>query len=458
MLGQETDKVAVSVGQRVNTPNHLFCGQTLTVDKAINERIKELDFQDCKVRVTNVDSQSSDSNIVIQVIGEISNKAAPHKKFTQTFVLAGQTNGYFVLNDIFRYIVEEEDEAEPEQAQPETVDAGLQEPAPTLSQSKEPETLTSSEDPAAIENDVKKVNKQLEEKVLNNPSSEQMEISPAPANGVSGAPEDENKEIIHAEEAPVAAIGGPTEEASTAASTSVAEENLSPEKPKDPEPTPTMSPVKQAAQPAAQPASPAASSSAPSASSKPSVPKSWASLAAAAHKVATPVTPIPQAANSAAPAQPKAAPVPAAPSASTPTAAPATPATAPAREASPASSQQDEWTSVGGDNKKQQSKVQAGAGAQEGPQSRAYIKNVNDSIDAKDLRNLLEKFGEIVYFDVSRQKVGNENNVREFCLPANQVNRTAHLLTSSLQKPTRPPLTPTHTSLEMSASWLRSAA
>ena len=85
--GQETEKMDVCVGQR-----------------AINDKIKELDFQDCKVRVTNVDSQASDSNIVIQVIGEISNKSQPHRKFTQTFVLATQTNGYFVLNDIFRYL------------------------------------------------------------------------------------------------------------------------------------------------------------------------------------------------------------------------------------------------------------------------------------------------------------------------------------------------------------------
>ena len=50
--GQETDKVPVCIGQR-----------------AINHRIKELDFQDCKVRITNVDSQASDANIVIQVRG-----------------------------------------------------------------------------------------------------------------------------------------------------------------------------------------------------------------------------------------------------------------------------------------------------------------------------------------------------------------------------------------------------
>ena len=74
----------------------------------------ELDFQDCKVRVTNVDTQESGDNIIIQVIGEISDKSAPHRKFVQSFILATQTNGYFVLNDIFRYIAEEEEEEGPE--------------------------------------------------------------------------------------------------------------------------------------------------------------------------------------------------------------------------------------------------------------------------------------------------------------------------------------------------------
>src|SRR5947209_9880257 len=72
--------------------------------------MKELDIQDCKVRVLNVDSQASFDNIVVQVIGEMSNKSEPHHRFVQTFVLATQQNGYYVLNDIFRYLNDDEDE------------------------------------------------------------------------------------------------------------------------------------------------------------------------------------------------------------------------------------------------------------------------------------------------------------------------------------------------------------
>ncbi|KAJ8110824.1 hypothetical protein OPT61_g6424 [Boeremia exigua] len=116
--GVEEEKVNVCVGQ-----------------KPINERIKELDFKDTKVRVTNVDSQGSDANIVIQVIGEISNKGQPHKRFAQTFVLAEQTNGYFVLNDIFRYLAEDSEEEEVQEAAAN----GTEEPASTATASAEQE-------------------------------------------------------------------------------------------------------------------------------------------------------------------------------------------------------------------------------------------------------------------------------------------------------------------------------
>ncbi|KAF5017001.1 hypothetical protein F66182_11142, partial [Fusarium sp. NRRL 66182] len=113
--------------------------------QAIQERIKDLDFQDCKVRVSNVDSQASFDNIVIQVIGETSNKAAEPKKFVQTFVLAQQPSGYFVLNDILRYIDEESDDesaAAPEETAEETAAPAVEEEAAPV----EPEAPQSVEE------------------------------------------------------------------------------------------------------------------------------------------------------------------------------------------------------------------------------------------------------------------------------------------------------------------------
>lgn len=80
----------------------------------IHDKIASLGFQNAKVFVSNVDSQASAAGgIVIQVLGEMSNNDGLWRKFAQTFFLAEQPNGYFVLNDIFRYL-KPESEAEQE--------------------------------------------------------------------------------------------------------------------------------------------------------------------------------------------------------------------------------------------------------------------------------------------------------------------------------------------------------
>lgn len=72
--------------------------------------------------IHSVDAQSSaNGGIIIQVIGEMSNRGEPWRKFAQTFFLAQQPNGYFVLNDIFRFLKEESVEDEEENGQPEAV-------------------------------------------------------------------------------------------------------------------------------------------------------------------------------------------------------------------------------------------------------------------------------------------------------------------------------------------------
>ncbi|GAA5924609.1 hypothetical protein JCM3775_005421 [Rhodotorula graminis] len=80
----------------------------------IHAKIMSLQLDDCKVYISNVDSQgSAEHGIIVQVIGEMSNANGPWRKFAQTFFLAEQPNGYFVLNDICRYIKEEGDGDEP---------------------------------------------------------------------------------------------------------------------------------------------------------------------------------------------------------------------------------------------------------------------------------------------------------------------------------------------------------
>ncbi|TIC72494.1 hypothetical protein E3Q00_03942 [Wallemia mellicola] len=85
----------------------------------INSRVSEIGFENCKVFVHSLDSQSSaDGGILVQVVGEMSNRNGPWRKFAQTFFLAQQQSGYFVLNDIFRYLRDDDEVDEEKQHTP----------------------------------------------------------------------------------------------------------------------------------------------------------------------------------------------------------------------------------------------------------------------------------------------------------------------------------------------------
>ena len=62
-----------------------------------------------KVEIKTVDSQESHNNgVLVLVSGSITfKKSETRRTFTQTFFLAPQENGYFVLNDIFEFVHEE---------------------------------------------------------------------------------------------------------------------------------------------------------------------------------------------------------------------------------------------------------------------------------------------------------------------------------------------------------------
>lgn len=116
-----------------------------------------------------MDSQASaDGGIIIQVIGELSNKGGSWRKFSQTFFLAQQPNGYYVLNDIFRYLTDEDEESQTEdepaveqpqepakapELAPEPAPEPAQEPAPKAAPepAKAPAPATASAQPATQE-------------------------------------------------------------------------------------------------------------------------------------------------------------------------------------------------------------------------------------------------------------------------------------------------------------------
>ncbi|KAJ3042011.1 hypothetical protein HDV00_008303 [Rhizophlyctis rosea] len=77
----------------------------------IYNRVAELTRRYRKVSIKSVDSQPSfNGGIVIQVLGEMSNKGQSSHKFAQTFFLAEQPTGFYIWNDIFHFTEEDLDD------------------------------------------------------------------------------------------------------------------------------------------------------------------------------------------------------------------------------------------------------------------------------------------------------------------------------------------------------------
>lgn len=342
--------------------------------------------------MSNVDSQASFENIVIQVIGEISNKSGEPKKFVQTFVLAAQPAGYYLLNDILRYINEGDDETtedaveEPAavaEAEAEAAQEPTPEPEPEPIQAEEP----AEDQPAAL--DAQAVDKKLEESssvAKDTPATSAVET---PAEPAAAAPETASKPEV------VETAAAPEEVTKDVAS----EETKKPELPKEPSPTPAPAP--------------AAAAPEPEKPKGPPKPMTWASLAAAGSGKPGPVKPaIPLPNKAAAPASPaQTRPAAAAPAAATPApaAAPGAQSSAPAQPAdAPASketSQANEWRTAGADSKRQSRQHPSATPAAEKEGTLAYVKFVNEKVKDDELKAALEGFGGLVYFDVNRQKV-----------------------------------------------------
>ncbi|KAK6207455.1 NTF2 and RRM domain-containing protein [Colletotrichum tabaci] len=370
VYGMEAEVANVSVGRQ-----------------AIQDRIKSLEFENSKVRITNVDSQASFDNIVIQVIGESSIKSAEPKKFVQTFVLAPQPSGYFVVNDILRYINDEDEEepvAEPEAAPEEQAAPEEVAETPAQQEAEQPKVEETHGEAAGPAVDVDEVEKKLEE------------VSAAPQDASSNNGEAETA-APETTKAPEAQVEEPTVDPEVTVQAIAEEDIKEPEKPVDPSPTP-VAPAKAPAVESEKPVPAPAPAPAP----VPMKPMSWASRAAAAVGP-KPVVPLPKTATPPAPAQAK-APAPAAvspqPAAPATTAATKEPEAQVAKEASPSA----EWQSVGADSKRQNRPQSISQAPAENYGTLGYVKYVTDKVKAEDLKAALAAHGELTYFDINRQK------------------------------------------------------
>ncbi|KAK4688652.1 hypothetical protein P7C73_g1453, partial [Tremellales sp. Uapishka_1] len=325
----------------------------------IHERITAIGYNQCKVFIHSIDSQSSaGGGIIILVIGEMSNDSKPWKKFTQTFFLAEQPGGYFVLNDIFRFLKEEsddEEELDEDDVEVEEAPAVVEESAPVQEKIEEPTPVEAEPEPAPVSAPA-------------HPTEEipvEAEVAAIPDEDV--APEDPAPEI----EEPTTSTNPPIAE-------SVSEKAPSP-----------------AATPAAKAAAPngtAAPASTP-APAKPAAPKSWASLAASAGKGAW-GTAVSTAQAGASVATTAVAAV--APAIIQPKKEESAPAAAPAASASGPSGRSPAYDAV--------FKVNTPHCFVKLPNWSIENPNGGDSIDENALRQAVTRFGEVVKVEIVRAK------------------------------------------------------
>ncbi|KAF9591561.1 hypothetical protein IFM89_004615 [Coptis chinensis] len=82
---------------------------SVTTMKAINDLIISLDYQKYKAEIFSADAQESHKDgVMVLVTGCLTGKDNMQRKFAQSFFLAPQDVGYFVFNDVFRYVDENE--------------------------------------------------------------------------------------------------------------------------------------------------------------------------------------------------------------------------------------------------------------------------------------------------------------------------------------------------------------
>lgn len=76
-------------------------------EQGIDKKILALGDGVIGAEIATVDTQESyGGGFLLLVTGYLTGKDGVRRTFTQTFFLAPQENGYFVLNDMFRYIDE----------------------------------------------------------------------------------------------------------------------------------------------------------------------------------------------------------------------------------------------------------------------------------------------------------------------------------------------------------------
>ncbi|XP_031477838.1 nuclear transport factor 2-like [Nymphaea colorata] len=93
---------------KLGRPDAQEAMSSITTMQAINEKILSMDYGEFRSEIKTVDAQDSlNGGVLVLVTGHLISKDNAKRSFTQSFFLAPQDKGgYYVLNDIFRYVEE----------------------------------------------------------------------------------------------------------------------------------------------------------------------------------------------------------------------------------------------------------------------------------------------------------------------------------------------------------------
>lgn len=90
----------------ISRPNLDGVMSSASTMQGISEKILSLEYLSCNVEISNVDAQqSSNDGVIVLVTGFLIGEGEKKRGFAQTFFLAKNAKGYFVLNDIFRFCI-----------------------------------------------------------------------------------------------------------------------------------------------------------------------------------------------------------------------------------------------------------------------------------------------------------------------------------------------------------------
>ncbi|KAM7270068.1 hypothetical protein ACFE04_029282 [Oxalis oulophora] len=99
-------------GSKLGRPEENGVMTITTTMQAINDKIVSLQTGNFTVEISTIDSQDSYNGGVLVLVTGYLTKANMRRQFTQSFFLAPQENGYYVLNDVLRYADHAQDQNE----------------------------------------------------------------------------------------------------------------------------------------------------------------------------------------------------------------------------------------------------------------------------------------------------------------------------------------------------------